>query len=55
MWEHSTGVRIDDEQVLKKTAQNLAELHQARFLLAFKAVSALFHRFKPLLRSPSMV
>ena len=30
MWEHPTGLRIDDEEILRKTAKNLAELHQAR-------------------------
>ena len=33
MWEHPTGLRIDDEEILKKTAKNLAELHQGRFSL----------------------
>ena len=31
MWEHPTGLRIDDEEILRKTAKNLAELHQAQF------------------------
>ena len=31
LWEHSTGLKIDDEKVLQKTAKNLAELHQAGF------------------------
>ena len=35
MWEHPTGLRIDDEKILEKTAKNLAELHQARFAMNF--------------------
>ena len=35
MWEHPTGLRIDDEKILEKTAKNLAELHQGRFSLNF--------------------
>ena len=54
MWEHSTGVRIDDKQVLKKTAKNLGELHQARFLWAIETFSVLFYSLKPMLRSTSM-
>jgi len=28
LWDHSTGVRVDDQQVWRKTAKNLGELHQ---------------------------
>ena len=35
MWEHPTGLRLDDKEILEKTAKNLAELHQGRFSLNF--------------------